>query len=214
MNNQYNQYNYYPQGPQPPFYNPNHANFNNNMNNGYYNQQNPYPQTQFYNNNQRNYQNQGNFQQKASNFNNFHNSNNNFNGFNQFHNQNNKNNGLYQKNRPFGNRKFERKAEEKCENKENKEEIKLWVERRKKNYPGQKNEEKKAFELKIKEEGGEITNPKLSQLETKLRKKIKILNSQCDRKSRIKEKYWNDLKYFMYDKGNNANNNSRKKLIK
>ena len=189
---------YYNQGPynqNQPFQNPNNFYRNQNCFSNHYQNQNP-----SYNNN--------NYNMSYHNNNNMAHYNNPYPNPHQFmppRNRNTRpfpnNNGQQFKNQ--NNRHFPKKPYESMENKE---EIKLWVERRKKNYPGAKNIE----ETKRKEEEG-IVSPKMSQLETKLRKKIKILNSQFDRTARIKEKYWNDLKYFLYDKGNNNSTNIKQK---
>lgn len=81
----------------------------------------------------------------------------------------------------------------------NKEDIKLWVERRKNNYPRQSKKLIKEDE-KLKNDEIEEISPKLSQLEIKLRKKLKIMTSHFDKKGKIKEKYWHDLQNFIYEK--------------
>ena len=188
-NNQYpymnNNYNNYPPNSYPPF--PNNSPYQPSYPNNYRNNQTPsnyYPnqpqshhpfqynnRNPHYNNNSNNYQKQ-NFNRNNQKNNNFNNSSNNFSRNPHLNVENYKPSML--------------KSEVPVISKE---EIKLWVERRKKNYPCKR----------IIEKNEEDTSPKLSQLETKLRKKLKIINSQFDRKSRIKEKYWNDLKYFMYE---------------
>lgn len=208
--NPFNQKNPYPnyQGFQNNFppNNPNYLpNYNQNMHFQYNNNQNPYIQHQ----NRMPPPNYNRYNNVQNNQNHYNQNRNNFHpsmqrNQQQYYNNNSTNNRNYKDNQ----NKITKKPEEILQNKE---EIKLWVQNRKRNYPSKQNEERKARENISKEEGGDVVSPKLSQLETKLRKKIKILNSQFDNKSRIKEKYWNDLKYFMYMSDNNPQNNEKSK---
>lgn len=91
----------------------------------------------------------------------------------------------------------------------NKEDLKLWVERRKKNYPKQSKKDSKEEKNFQKDETEELVAPKLSQLEIKLRKKIKIMNSQFDKKGKIKEKYFHDLQNFVFEKNLQADQTNK-----
>ena len=66
-------------------------------------------------------------------------------------------------------------------------EVRKWIESRKKNYPTKANLLRKEQEKKIKEETGELIEPPLSILEQKLRKKIRIIGMIDGRSSRKKE---------------------------
>jgi len=73
-----------------------------------------------------------------------------------------------------------------------KEEIKKWIESRKKNYPSKANLARKELEKKLKEETGEVVETSLSILEQKLRKKIRILSmidNKADRKREYEKNY-------------------------
>ena len=82
-----------------------------------------------------------------------------------------------------------RKKEEKPPmSKENIDEIQKWIEERKRNYPTNKNIQRKLEEKKLKEETGELFEPSLSKLELKLRKKIKVLSNIENRSTSKREK--------------------------
>ena len=73
-----------------------------------------------------------------------------------------------------------------------KDEIKKWIESRKRNYPSKANLARKELEKKLKEETGEVVETSLSILEQKLRKKIRILSmieSKADRKREYEKNY-------------------------
>ena len=68
-----------------------------------------------------------------------------------------------------------------------KEEIMKWIEQRKRNFPSKANLARKELERKLKEETGEIVEPALSILESKLRRRIRVLGMIDGKQNRKKE---------------------------
>lgn len=73
-----------------------------------------------------------------------------------------------------------------------KEEILKWIEQRKRNFPSKANIARKELEKKLKEETGEIVEPALSILESKLRRRIRVLgmiDGKANRKKEFEKNY-------------------------
>lgn len=164
------------------------------MNNNYFNNNNANAYNNYYPASNNYYNN--NYQNTNSNYPPNQYNQNRKNIFNPNTNDNSKKQGnfSFENQRNFGSNFKKQTAEE---NIENKEEIKLWVERRKSNYPSKLNIERKKLTEEQQKEEGEILSPMLSKLETKLRRKLRVINSQFDKTERLKSKCYNDLKYFI-----------------
>ncbi|EAR92112.1 nuclear fragile X mental retardation-interacting protein (macronuclear) [Tetrahymena thermophila SB210] len=85
---------------------------------------------------------------------------------------------------------------------ENQDEIRKWIEQRKKNYPTSENIKKKQTEEYRNQQNGQVNREELSKLEQKLRKKIMISNSSL-KKLEIQQKHYEMLRK-LYTEGDKA----------